>query len=381
MSISQLRIHGECELFGKLHKIVSINPPHIWLKRPDNETFSIEYSSLITNPSFKPLRSMIVTKKDSIPFDSQLAKLKPSKREDVSKRFELIKPLLLLEQIKCGDMQSLIQFKDKYLFLMDDSTEDLEKLSQDELIKRIKKKKGSSRSSIMRYLTAYKSNGEEGLISDKGSGTNKRKDNLKLVINDPDDPDIILDTLTVRLSSKQIEILKEVIENEYLTRLKPSVATIHRSAKNKCMDKQEPEIKYITICHIIERISKRVKETRRNPSKAKRTYDEVARGYADREALGRLDIIQMDHANLDIPAVDDITGLVVARPWLTLGLCVHSREPWCVHLSAEGPSENVVRKAIKNGVSPKNTRTLYGTQQEWGASGILGLEKSLSCRR
>lgn len=112
------------------------------------------------------------------------------------------------------------------------------------------------------------------------------------------------------------------------------------------------EIKYQTLNDIINRIDDKVKEWHRNRKKAKRIYNDVARGYADRDAIGRLDIIQIDHTQIDIPVVDDATGLVIERPWLTLGICVYSREPWCVYLSHEGPCRNVVRKAIEHGVYP-----------------------------
>lgn len=126
----------------------------------------------------------------------------------------------------------------------------------------------------------------------------------------------------------------------------------------------------LTVCQIIDLIDNKVKLTHQNPSKPKQIYDEVARGYADREALGRLDIIQMDHTKLDISVIDDIIGQIINRPWLTLGICVYSREPWCMGLFAEGPSENTVRKAIQHEVFPKNTVHEYGTQREWAASGI-----------
>lgn len=58
MTISQLRLNAECELYGKPHKVVTIDPPHVWLKRPDGKTMRLEYLTLITEPSFKPLKSM-----------------------------------------------------------------------------------------------------------------------------------------------------------------------------------------------------------------------------------------------------------------------------------------------------------------------------------
>lgn len=370
MTISQLRLNAECELYGKPHKVVTIDPPHVWLKRPDGETIQLEYLTLITESSFKPLKSMTVSKKETVTYESKLAKLKKHKQSEVSQRFELINPILVLEKIKEGDLQAIYFFKDKFSFLMENESERLDKLTQNDLIERIRKHTKISRAAVMRYLAAYRANGLEGLISNKGDGAKSRKDNRLLTICDPDNPELILDTINVRLSEDQIDVLKEVIEQEYLTKLRISMAAVHRIVDSKCMERQVPEIKYVTICGIIDRIDEKVKVTRRNPSKAKKIYDEVARGYADRDALGRLDIIQIDHTQLDMPAMDDVTGQVIKRPWLTLGICAYSREPWCMYLSAEGPSENVVRKAIQHGVFTKNTVREYGTQKEWAASGI-----------
>lgn len=370
MIISQLREDTECELYGTVYKIVRVDPPQIWLKRPDGGSVQLDYSTLITEPSFKPLTSMRASDKDKKEHVRELDKIEKHKRDEVSKRFELIHPFLVLEKIKEGNLQSLYSFKGKYSSLMENELEDLNELTQKELIKRIIKNSGKSRASIMRYLKEYRANGLEGLISKGGIGVNSRVDNKPLIICAPGDPELILDTITVRLSDDQIRILKEVIEQEYLTRLRISTATLHRIVQKKCWAEHVQDIKYVTLNGIIDRISDRVKHSYRNPTKAKKIYDEVARGYADREALGRLDVIQIDHTRLDMSVVDDVTGLVIERPWLTLGICVYTREPWCIYLSAEGPSENVVRKAIKHGVFPKHTVREYGTQKEWAATGI-----------
>lgn len=369
MTISQLILNAECELYGATHKVVTINPPHVWLKRPDGESIQIEYLTLITEPSFKPLKSMSGSR-TVVPFEGKLAKLTEKKRNEVSARFDIIRPIEVLEKIKNGDYQSVIFFRTNYRHLMENESENLESLTQNDLVERIKKHHGIARSTIMRHLATYRADGEEGLASNKGQGTHSRKDNRLLIICDPDNQELILDTITVRLSEDQSSILKEVIENEYLTKLRIKKATVKRRADIKCAELKVPEIKYVTICGIIKRLNDKIKLTYREPSKAKRIYDEVARGYADREALGRLDIIQVDHTKLDMPARDDKTGLVIERPWLTLGIDVFTREPWCMILSAEGPSENVVRKAIQHGVFPKHSKREYGTQKEWAASGI-----------
>ncbi len=370
MTINRLILNSECELYGIQHKVVTINPPHVWLKRPDGVAIQMEYMRLITEPSFKPLKSMKGSRRDTVPYEGKLAKLNEKKRNEVSERLEIIRPIVVLEKIKEGDIQSVIFFRSNFGHLIEKDTEHLERLTQNDLIERIRKHHSIARATIMRHLKEYRANGEEGLVSKKGEGTNSRRDNRLLIICEPGNPDLILDTITVRLSEDQVAVLKEVIENDYLTRLRISKAALSRKVNIQCNLRQVPEIQYVTICEIINRIDDRVKLTYRNPSKAKQIYDEVARGYADREALGRLDNIQIDHTKLDIPVIDDITGQVISRPWLTLGICVYSREPWCMTLSAEGPSENIVRKAIQHGVFPKNTVREYGTQKEWAASGI-----------
>lgn len=375
MSISRLILNSECELYGKPHKVVAVDPPHVWLKRPDGESIQYDYMTLVTNSSFIPGKSMITRRNEINQNHNVLEKLKENKREEVSHRFEIIRPLLLLEKIKQGDIQSVQFFKDKYPNLLQEE-EDIYLLKQKDLLPRIIKLHRISKATILRYLRDFRTseldnnNGLVGLISHKGKGQSGRKDNKTLTICNPENSELILDTLSVRLSDKQIEILKKAIEKHYLTKLRVSKAAIHRIVERMCGEEEIPEIKYITICGIINRIDEKAKEMFRNYKKAKKVYDNVARGYADREALGRLDIIQIDHTQLDMQVIDDATGLVINRPWLTLGICVHSREPWCMYLSHEGPGANVVRKAIQHGVFIKNTIKEFGTQTEWAAFGV-----------
>ena len=105
--------------------------------------------------------------------------------------------------------------------------------------------------------------------------------------------------------SKQIEVLKETIENDYLTKYRVSKAYIHGLIERRCAKNNEQEIKYSTVSDIIDRIDEKSKERLRNMKKAKAIYDEVARGYADRDADFRLDIVQIDHTQIDMQVIDD----------------------------------------------------------------------------
>ncbi|ETT50670.1 MULTISPECIES: Mu transposase C-terminal domain-containing protein [Paenibacillus] len=377
MAFNQLRLYSECCLYGKIYKVVRVDPPNLWLRRPDGEDLQIAYTDLVNHPTFVPESTMkFERKEEKITYGNIIAKLDDNKRSEVSKRFELIQPLLILEKIKAGNVQAIAQFRDKCKDILLEN-EEIIVLKQEELINRILEKRGGSRASIMRYLSDYRraesereSRGLAGLISNKGKGYTGRKDNKMVTICHPEHPEIILDTIFVRLTVKQIEILKETIEKDYLNKYRVSKATIHRLVERRCARVNEPDIKYSTISDIIDRIEKRAVERLRNMKRARAVYDEVARGYADREATCRLDMIQIDHTRLDMQVIDDATGLVIDRPWITLGIDVYSRGPWCLYLSHEDPSINVVRKAIQHGVFAKNTKHEYGTELEWEFFGI-----------
>lgn len=381
MSINQLKLYSEFYLYGKKHKIVSIEPPFVRIKRPDGEDIQMKFTEIVSHSTFQPDSSMKVTKKELAPYDF-LAKLTEPKREEVSERFEIIRPLILLEESKGQNLRSIQKFMDQYKYLLKEG-EELTSIYQETLIERInemrivQKKKRISRATIMRYLKAYRdkegeqnNRGEEGLISKKGLGFTGRKDTKNLEICHPQKPDIVLDVLRVRLSDELISILKTIIENDYLTKYNISKATVWRAVKRECSFKQLPEVSYSTISDIIDRIDKKARERFRNLKQAKAIYDDVARGYADRDALHPLDIIQIDHTRLDMQVIDDLTGLTIDRPWITLGIDVYSRMPWCLYISFEDPSANVVRKAIQHGVFFKDTKKQYGTESEWEAFGI-----------
>lgn len=369
-----LRVYSEFSLYGKSHKVVAIDPPHVWVRRPDGEDQKMSVISLINHPTFVPgerLRRQKTVKINSKAF----ATISEKKREEVSARFEMILPLILLDQIKEGNTRALNKFHDKFNHLLCPG-EEINNMSQEALLERIIKKQGVVRSTLLRYKRDYitaenntENGGLEGLVSRKGRGYTGRKDNMELIICDPKHPETILDTLYVRKTEGQIKIIKEVIENEYLTKQRISISNIEERINRKCDQNGEEEISYSTIRNIINRINDKAKETYRDIRNARKIYDEVARGYADRDALGCLDIVQIDHTKLDLMVIDEVTG-VIERPWITLGIDVFSRMPWCVYISFEPPSMDIVRKAIQHGVFVKDNKTVYRTENDWEAFGV-----------
>ncbi|WP_025689624.1 Mu transposase C-terminal domain-containing protein [Paenibacillus zanthoxyli] len=375
MTISNLKVYSEFSLYGRSHKVVAIDPPHVWIRRSDGEDQKINLIALINHPTYVPGESLSKQKMIRLQ-DNTSVTLSEKKQKEVTIRFELILPLVLLDQIKEGNIRAENQFHDKFDYLLY-SGEVLRHMTQEALVERIILKQKTTRSTLMRYKRAYlnaENNigygcGQEGLVSQKGKGYTGRKDNMELIICDPKHPETILDVLYVRKTEEQIQILKEVIENHYLTKYRISISNIEEIINRKCLQNGVERISYTTIRNIISRVDDKAKATYRSLRDAKKIYDEVARGYANRDALGPLDIIQIDHTRLDIMVIDELTG-VVERPWITLGIDVFSRMPWCLYISFEPPSMDIVRKAIQHGVFVKNNKDTYDTENDWEAFGI-----------
>ncbi|MFB5192249.1 hypothetical protein [Alicyclobacillus fastidiosus] len=64
------------------------------------------------------------------------------------------------------------------------------------------------------------------------------------------------------------------------------------------------------------------------------------------EALYPLHIVEIDHVELDMNVADSNTGIVLGRPWVTLGIDAYSRTVWSMYVSLEPPSAITLRKAI-----------------------------------
>jgi putative transposase len=136
MQYNQLQLYSEFWLYGKKHKIVSIHPPNVWIKRVegDGEDFQIEFLSLVTHSTFKAGNAMKKEKRREANKQlSILESLSEEKREAVSQRVTLIQPLLLLEQIKEDNYRAIVQFMSRYNHYLKD-TESVKDLTQEQLI-------------------------------------------------------------------------------------------------------------------------------------------------------------------------------------------------------------------------------------------------------
>ncbi|MFB5192247.1 Mu transposase C-terminal domain-containing protein [Alicyclobacillus fastidiosus] len=390
MVINQLKVNSELVFYGKIYKVLSIDPPNVSLLRSEGngEVVTVPFTDLVGHLSFRPGKSMMrEIARDEAHYQAVLDALTDKQREEVSRRFEMIKPLVVFDRLREGDLRAVYEFMSHYKgFLLENET--LDDLTQIHLLERISQKyavpdeygivpKGTSVRSLKRYLSAYRKaeteldkRGEEGLLAKQGDGYLYRQDNRTIEICHPKKPDVVLCHINVRIGEQYISIIKEAVEKEYLTLKRKTKKAVYQSILIRCAKEKLEPPKEDTIVKMLGRIPSDVRVRLRDGNKAAEGYDPVTRGFSNEEAQYPLHIVEIDHTELDLDVIDEKTGYVIGRPWITLGIDVFSRMVWCLYVSFEPPSANVVRKALEQGIFLKKAREKYGTDNEWDVFGI-----------
>lgn len=378
MKFRGLKINCDVMYYGKKFKVWGIEPPYIELKRDEGDggIIRITFSDLVSNPSFKPATTFAVDEsKGKVTYQSNMDALTDNKKSSTSKRFDLIRPLIVFRKGKSNDLRSICEFRQVYTeYILDGETFD--SINQKLLVERIAQKHFVGKRTINRYLANYlksenevSGQGVEGLIPKSGIGYQKRQDNKILQICHPKDPEYVLDEINLRIDEKYIPIIKSVIENEYLNTKKISDSEAYRLIKILCTKEGLNPLGKITVIKLLKRIDERVRTRLRDGKKAAEKYDDVNRGFSDEEALYPLHIVEIDHTELDMDVIDENTGFNIGRPWITVGIDVYSRMIWCLYISLEEPSANRVRKALEHGVLFKKAKERYNTNLEWEVFG------------
>ncbi|GCD11317.1 hypothetical protein [Clostridium tagluense] len=261
MKYRELKVNSEILFYGKKFIVFSITPPTVTLKRlADGEFIEVRFVELVEKAKFKTGKFTIQANTPDIANSkSWLSLLPDNKREKVSARYNLIKPILDLEKAKNNDIKLIHHFKDNYKeFILEN--EDIKKLNQQILIDRISKINGISERTVKRYLANYRKAesevdnwGEEGLISKSGIGYTQRTDNKMIEICNPNKPEEVLDVINVRIASEYIPIIKQVIETEYLTFKSISIKAVYDDIEAICTKKEIIPPNQITIYKIMNR--------------------------------------------------------------------------------------------------------------------------------
>lgn len=384
MKLYRLKINDEFSYYGVKHSVYAIKPPNISIQRieGDNLIYDVDYFSLISDASFIPNEQLSDTLKGKVEkeskkkFQSSIDNLSDEKRGSLSKKYELIKPILMLEEIKEGTPLMTAVFTDIHNELME-KDESILDLNKEKLYQRISKKNDISVRQLKRYVSNYKKalhespkNGLNGLISKRDLNNKVRSDEKAIELCHPKKADLVLDVIYTRLDKAYVPIIKEAIEKHYLNKRKITVQNLTEIIEMLCYDNNLEPLDYITVLSIKNRINPRIKQLMRNGIDALKDYLETSRGFSNQFAKAPLHVVEIDHTKLDIDIIDMKSGVNLGRPWITLGIDIFTRMIWCLHISFDEPSANKVMKAIQQGIFFKRIKSKYNTINEWEISGI-----------
>ncbi len=162
-----------------------------------------------------------------------------------------------------------------------------------------------------------------------------------------------------RIVDEVDSICQQVINEEYLNREQHSLTfvlkkVIHLVAQENSLRPKAERLDVPTISTLRSVLKNYPKEevyaSRFGQEAARHKYrTSIGSTYADKP----LSVVEIDHTRLDIIAVDELTGLPVDRPWLTVIIDVFSRCILGFYLCYEPPSHASVAAALKHAIMPK----------------------------
>ena len=124
-----------------------------------------------------------------------------------------------------------------------------------------------------------------------------------------------LDSGQNRLSPDIEEIVKHIIENEYIENQKQrkSIKRLYQEIKKNCLEQKLNPPHINTVSNRINQLSAELKLSRkRSKNEAKHAYSPIKGSFPDADY--QLAVIQIDHTKIDIILVDDYYRRPIGRP-------------------------------------------------------------------
>jgi len=147
-------------------------------------------------------------------------------------------------------------------------------------------------------------------------------------------------------------IISEVITSRYLSRQKPSKASISREIRMRCRQSGYAPPSYNTINARIDMFDPFLVTRKRQGGTAAKRLQPAAGHMPEME--GPLELVQIDHTKMDVIVVDEIAREPIGRPSLTLAIDVFSRCIVGMLLTLEPPSALSVGLCLTHVVTEKS---------------------------
>lgn len=178
-------------------------------------------------------------------------------------------------------------------------------------------------------------------------------------------------------SEKDLEVLIEKILNEkYLTELEPSIKGCYKFLLLDCSKSNIHPCSYETFRRRANKITMKLKTSKRKGRKVEKDKFKGLNGVFP-FGLHSLDIIEIDHSDLNVFVVDRIDRKVIGCPYITVAIDTYSRMIFGYYLSLDEPSSLSIGMCLLNGINKKDKiTTRYKTKNCWP---IHGIPKRILC--
>lgn len=172
-----------------------------------------------------------------------------------------------------------------------------------------------------------------------------------------------------RLSKEQDEIIDLVLNEHYLTKLKPSVSRIYEIIVSKCKNANVNAPSRVTVRRRVNALSEKLVLKKREGKKAIEKFELNKGDYPD--GLYPLHVLQIDHTKADIILVDDEHRQELGRPWITMAIDIYSRMVAGFYISFEAPGYFATGQTLYNSmISKDKLQEKYQFKADWNVWGI-----------
>jgi len=168
-----------------------------------------------------------------------------------------------------------------------------------------------------------------------------------------------------RLSDATEEVIREVIDEDYLTIQRLSDQSVVMEVNRRCHQRGIKPPSPNAIRARIAKIPERIRMRRRGyREKAKNRYQATPGHFPNADYP--LAYVQIDHTPVDIILVDEEHRLPIGKPWITLAIDVYSRTVTGYYLSFDEPSATSIAMCISQSILPKDDwLALHSVDASW----------------
>jgi putative transposase len=178
-----------------------------------------------------------------------------------------------------------------------------------------------------------------------------------------------------RLNSEVEAIIKDRVENYYMTTQKHSVASTTEEVQRLCVNAGFPKPHWETVKRRINAIEERERFEKRHSKRAAKQIFDPNEGTVP-NAGWPLALVQIDHTPLPVMIVHDVNRRSIGRPYVTFCIDVYSRMVTGMELTLEAPSAMSAGLCVAHSILPKEkwlSEEVGLPDVEWPCWGVMGI--------